>query len=329
MTDYEAAAEHAVLFDVSDRSKIELTGRDRGTFLHNFCTNRIVAFGIHPALPAGSGCEAFLTTVQGKIVAHVWIFLQPESIWIDASPGLTDKILGHLDRYLITEEVVLTARTDALAQFRVTGPRAEGVLGQALGRAIAELNVLQHTTAAIAAVECQVRRTDFLGKAGFDVLCSLPEKDRVQRALVMAGAAPGGKDAYEALRIEAGTPEYGRDIDETNLPQEVGRDDRAISFTKGCYLGQETVERINALGHVNRRLVGLQLTGDSPGVPGAKLFRDGQEVGRVTSSAYSPRMQTAIALAYLRRGHQMPDTQVEVEAADGRRAAVVRQLPFV
>src|SRR5207244_7503068 len=119
----------------------------------------------------------------------------------------------------------------------------------------------------------------------------------VWQALLAGGARPAGIEAYNALRIEAGTPVYGLDIDDTNLPQEVARVERTISFTKGCYIGQETVARIRTYGHVNRSLIGLRLSGNAAASPAAKLFRADKEVGHITSSALSPKSGQAIALA--------------------------------
>ena len=133
---------------------------------------------------------------------------------------------------------------------------------------------------------------------------------------------------YHTLRIETGTPWYGVDIDDSNLPQEVGRIDRAVSFTKGCYIGQETIARIRTYGHVNRSLVGLKADGDSPVTSKSKVIRGGKEIGHVTSSVWSPSVNSMIALAYVRRGNQDPGTPVEIDIAGQARNAVIAPLPF-
>ena len=144
--------------------------------------------------------------------------------------------------------------------------------------------------------------------------------------LTEAGATPASREAFETLRIEAGTPEFGPEIDENTFVPEVGRAKQAICYTKGCYLGQEPIVMARDRGQVNRTLLGLKLTGDPP-PPGSLVYRDGKEVGRVTSSTQSPRLRT-IALAYIRRGNQEPGTAVEVEVEEVRRLAVVSALPF-
>ena len=160
------------------------------------------------------------------------------------------------------------------------------------------------------------------------MLCRPEDALALWTALTDSGAAVAGLRTYDILRVEAGTPLYGRDIDETNLPQETGRTHLAVSFTKGCYIGQETIARIRTYGHVNRSLVGLKLAGEQAAPPGSLVYRDGKEVGRITSSVVSPRFPGALALAYLRRGNESPGVAVEVDGTAERRSAEVVGLPF-
>jgi len=162
---------------------------------------------------------------------------------------------------------------------------------------------------------------------GYDLVCQRAEAAALWQALMSAGARPAGLEAYEILRIEAGTPIYGIDIDETNLAPEVARTRQAISYAKGCYLGQEPIVRIRDLGHVNRSLVGI--TCGQAVARGTRLFQDGKEVGQVTSAAQSPRLGATVALAYVRRGSQQPGTELEVETGQERVGAVVVALPFM
>jgi folate-binding protein YgfZ len=162
---------------------------------------------------------------------------------------------------------------------------------------------------------------------GFDIVCPQTEGENVWRLLVLAGAVPAGRQTFEILRVEAGTPVQGLDIDENTFAPEAGRTAQAICYTKGCYLGQEPIVMARDRGQVNRTLLGLALSGGTV-PPGSLLYRDGKEVGRVTSSVVSPRLGTALALAYVRRGNQEPGTVVEVEVTGERRPAEVRALPF-
>jgi folate-binding protein YgfZ len=325
--EYGYARQQTALFDLSHHGKLEVTGADAASFLHNLCTNDVK--GLSP----GRGCEAFLTTGQGKIVAFVSIYrgVRPPDhpvFLVDAGPGIGEKVAKHLDRYLISEKVELSDRTGTWAQMHLAGPRAREVLQRAIGQTMPELAELEYTTQNVAGVVCQVRCRLPLGLSGFDILCESGRAAAVWQELIAAGARAAGLQAYHMLRVEAGTPVYGLDMDETNLPQEVARVERTISFTKGCYIGQETVARIRTYGHVNRSLTGLVVSGPGAAASGAKLFQADREVGHVTSSVVSPKVGQAIALAYIRRGSQDPGTLLEVEAAEGRRAARVVSLPF-
>ena len=314
--EYDKARKNASLFDISHHGKVEVSGADAAGFLHNLCTNDV------KNLPAGAGCEAFLTTAQAKIASFVVIYhsvSQAQSVFsLDAGPGMGERVVKHLDRYLISERVEL----------HLAGPRARPVLEGLLGAGLPDLIELQHTAQTFAGAACQLRCRQPLGLSGYDLLCGKNQAAAVWQALLAGGARPAGIEAYNALRIEAGTPVYGLDIDDTNLPQEVARVERTISFTKGCYIGQETVARIRTYGHVNRSLIGLRLAGEGAASPAAKLFHADKEVGRITSSVVSPRLGQAIALAYVRRGSQEPGTMLQAETEAGRRSAEVVSLPF-
>jgi folate-binding protein YgfZ len=290
--EYAAARESAALFDLSHHGKVEVGGADARTFLHNLCTNDV------RNLAAGAGCEVFFTTAKAKVVAHGYLFHEGTSFWLDLAPGTAEKVLRHLDHFLISEQVEFADRTRELAQAHLAGPRAEALL--------------RHAPA-----PRQVRRNDRLGVPGYDVLCPPGEAAQLWQALTDAGAVPAGWQAFEALRIEAGTPRYGVDIDDNTFAPEAGRTAQAICYTKGCYLGQEPIVMARDRGQINRTLVGLALP-QGPVPPRTAVFRDGKEVGHVTSSAFSPRTREGVALAYLRRGSQEVGTAVEVDV-EGRR----------
>ena len=290
--EYAAAREGAALFDQSHRGKVELTGTDARAFLHNLCTNDV------RNLAAGAGCEVFFTTAKARVVAHGHLFHEGAAFWLDLPPGTAEKVIRHLDHFLISEQVEFADRTRELAQAHLAGPRAEALL--------------RHAPA-----PRQVRRNDRLGVPGFDLLCPPGEAGGLWQALTGAGATPAGLQAFEALRIEAGTPCYGVDMDDNTFAPEAGRTAQAISYAKGCYLGQEPIVMARDRGQINRTLVGLALPA-GPVPPRSAVYRDGKEVGHVTSSAFSPRSGAGVALAYLRRGSQEVGTGVEVDV-EGRR----------
>lgn len=293
-TDYAALTSGAGLLDFGDRTQLELTGEDRAAFLHNLCTNDI------RKLVPGSGCEAFLLNVQGKIVGHVLVFCRHDSLVLETVPGQADILLGHLDRYLIRERVELHDRSHDWAELLLAGAEATTRLS-ALGLSPPE-NRLAHVDGQLAGESFSLRAVDVAGSGSFLLSCRRASPT-VRQALLGGGFAVCEQAALEAVRIEAGWPFYGRDITSDNLPQEVARDARAISFVKGCYLGQETVARIDALGHVNRTLVGLRFGGGQVPAAGLELSAGGKTVATVTSAAFSPKLSAPLALAYVRRGH--------------------------
>ena len=328
LAEYAAARRSAAVVDRSALSKIELRGRDRAKFLHNLCTNDI------KALAAGQGCEAFFTTVQGKILAHVRVLAGSDSHWIDSIPGASATLIAHLDRYLITEKVELADRTNEFAQILLVGKRASEVLVAAIGASAPELQHLGHLEVSVGGMAAQLIRDESLGTNAFEFRVAARLAADLWRRLWQAGQPLGlrpiGEHAYEMVRVEAGLPVYGLDIDESNFPQEVGRDKLAISFTKGCYLGQETVARIDALGHVNRHLVGLLIPDDrEPPDRAAAISSGGKTVGNVRSAAFSPAMNCAIALGYVRRGLESPGTELLIESQGKELRAVVHVLPFL
>ena len=304
LIEYEALATGAGLVDFGDRTLVEMTGDDRARFLHNLCTNDILK------LPAQAGCEAFLTNVQAKILAHLLVFAEQESLVRETVAGQGVPIVEHLDRYLVRERVKLIDRTKDWAEWFLAGPLAQQVLEGQGGQTVPQ-RAWTSAPADIAGQAVSLRRVDIVGPVGFLIAAPRAAAAAVGHALVAAGATPVGPAAFEAARIEAGFPLYGRDVSERNLPQEVARDDRTISFRKGCYLGQETVARIDALGHVNQLLVGLRFAGQEVVPPGLELFAAAAKVGHVTSAAFSPRQQCAVALAYVRRGHHSPGTRLD------------------
>ena len=291
------------LFDLTDRTQIELRGDDRASFLHNLCTNEI------RKLPAGAGTEAFLLDAKGHVLGFVNVYCRPDSLVLETVPGQGPRLLAHLDRYLIREKVELHDRTDTWAELLLDGPEAATKLN-ALSTVAMPARVGDNLDAQLAGISVSVRAVDFTGAGGLLLSCAREQVEPLRSALVAADCVPVDATTFEATRIEAGTPLYGVDITEKNLPQEVARDARAISFVKGCYLGQETVARIDALGHVNKTLCGVRFAGSEIPPAGTELTADGKPAGEVTSAALSPRLGTPLALAYLRRGSNPPGTQL-------------------
>lgn len=309
--EYKAATESAAIFDVSDRTQLEMSGADRHSFFHGFCTNDI------KGLAVGTGCEAFLCNVKGRILGHVFVFAGEESLWIESVPGQGAALTSHLNKYCLVEDVQLVDRTETQAEFFVSGPQAVAQLGNA-GLNVAELDVWHHTMVSVqageTAINCHVKRVDVFGTTGFLVSTAVEHSNPLWQHLSESEITPGGTSVFETLRIEATFPVYGIDLTDENLAQEASRTGQAISFQKGCYLGQEPIARLNAMGHVNKALKSFVFDTTEPVAAGTALLnpknRD-KEAGRATSVAWSWSLGKPIGLGMIRSlfhdaGTQLP-----------------------
>jgi folate-binding protein YgfZ len=315
--DYAAACSAAVVFDLSARGQVELTGPEAVQFLHNLCTNDI------KNLPARRGCEFFLTTNKARVIGHGFahrLLAEPPTVVLDVDPGTGPKVSAHLNHFIVSEQVEIVDRTGAVAQFHLAGPQAAAVIEKMLGKPLEPLADLQHVIHG----DVRIVRHDRLLVPGFDWFAPSIESELLGQRFEASGAVVGTPDTFNVLRVEAGVPVDTIDMDGDRFVVEVGRIGQAISYTKGCYLGQEPIVMARDRGHANRALLGLMIDGADPVTPGAKVLLIDQEIGQVTSSVASSLVGSAIALAYLKRGSQAPGTTLEV---DGRRATV-KQLPF-
>lgn len=346
LSEYSALTERAGLVDVSDRTQIEISGSDRVTFLHSFCTNDI------KKLQPGQGCEAFLCNGKGKILAYVHVYCRSDSIVLETSPGQSESVVAHLDRYVIREDVRFRDHHGDWSQFLLAGPAAPALIARTLaglstaaGAASAApiAQTLQpppsvtagtpappliHSECEVAGVPISLRQARLTGVPGFLISCPTgsgagASASAVRDAWLASGAEPSSLAALEIEQIEAGIPTFGRDITDDNLPQEIGRTAQTISFTKGCYLGQETVARIDAMGHVNRKLRQFQIEGELVPAAGTELVLDGKSVGRITACVFSPRRDALLALGYVRTPHSAAGTRLEVGVGGGPHAVVV------
>jgi folate-binding protein YgfZ len=328
--DYSAAITSAALFDTSAAAKLVLTGPDAPMFLGNLSTNDV------KNLPLGGGCEAYFCDSRAKVKFQTWIYHvrlgdNRHAMWVETTPGRDTELVQYLDRYLISEQVEIADRTGEFAQMHLAGPKAGEVLAKALGDAVPELPEFGHMERTFGKdATCSIRRRDHLGLPGFDIVCRVEVADGVRRLLVASGATSASAETFETLRIEAGTPVFGKDIDESRFVMEVGYAPRAVSYTKGCFLGQEPIVMArDRAGHVNRAFLGLKVLDGGPLPVGAKVFHDDQEVGVVTSSCHSPRLGAPVALAYLKWKHQDPGTRMEAETPTGKQPVEVLGLPPV
>lgn len=317
-----AARTGAVVFDVSDRTQIELRGADRIKFLHNFCTQDI------KAMSAGQGCEAFVCNAMGRVLGYIAVFAAEEGLWIETVPGVEAALLAHFDKYLIREDVELHGRTAELGELWLAGPQDPGHLVALFpGVSVNDAPLLSQQTIEWDGQPMRLRRIDWLGSAGW--LVSGPQEaiGRLRTSLVECGVTEGSAEVLESLRIEAGFPRYGHDLTAENLSQEAARTRRSISFNKGCYLGQEPVARLDALGHTNKELRRLRWNGTVVPAPGTAIAdpESGQPAGLITSAApvYDAQPPAIAAIAMVKTKWNSPGSSVKVVAEPDTIAAVL------
>lgn len=306
------------VIDAAWRGLLRATGSDRADFLQGMLTNQI------KTLTSGHGVRAAHLTAQGRVVADMRVLVLEDEIWLDLPVQRRTLLRETLDRYLVADDVELIADETPAPLLSLEGPRSHEVAAAVFGFPKEETAPLAHIERTLEGHTFRVVNASNTGAPGVLIFGAVDAAAPLWRACRQAGAVPVGMQALEVLRVEAGIPWCDRDMDESTLAPEVGLDD-AISFTKGCYIGQEVVERVAARGQVQRKLVGIEIDGDRLPPPGAKLVRDGDEVGAVTSAVLSPAKHGVIALAFVRRSAWDAGTSVEVEGAGGAR---VVPLPF-
>jgi len=294
---YRALRESAAWLDLSGRGKIVVRGEDRTRLLHAMTTNDV------QELEPGRGCYAFFLDAQGHILGDVNLFCLPDHFLLDTEPETAGRLYAHLDKYIIADDVTLENAGSELATLAVEGPKAGDVL-TALGASAPEAPYGHLPWGART-----VARVNSTGAPGFFVFVRVEEKEELVRNLQSAGADFADSEAARVVRLEHGKPRYGDDFTENQLPQETQLL-HGVHFNKGCYLGQEIVERVRSRGHVNRLLVRIEIDGDEPLAASTKLTAEGKDVGFVTSSAWSPALKKVVALAHLRAEHSGPGATV-------------------
>lgn len=315
------ARDELLWIDRSDRERLTLTGPDRAKFLHNYCTNDI------KKLTAGRGCEAFITSLQGKTIGYVTVLAGEAELLLRTDPGGWTLVLPHFAKYGVFDEVAWRDDRESTYEIHLLGDRAESVIA-GLGIPLPGSRTFDHAIGSREGSPVLVIRESPFGLPGFTLTGPLTDRSALVDAFLGVAASPVHEltpDEADGLRIEAGTPIFGRDLTAENLPQEIGRDALAISFVKGCYLGQETVARIDALGHVNKILKGFRDDGGSPPSSGTALVAGDSPAGVVTSSGRSPWDNRPIGLAMVRAKLAASGTKV---TWDGGGEGVLSNLPM-
>ncbi len=322
---YQAARQRAAFVRRANRGRIVVSGSDRRAYLHGLFTNDI------EGLAAGHGCYTAYLTAQGRMIADLWAYELGDAVLLSMIGDVKATLLAKLDQFIFSEDVQIGDVTESFEQVAIVGPDAATIAASVIGSISAEaLTVLPlhgNVRSVREGVPVIVTRIDDIGQSGFDVYIERAHADALIARLRDAHVPELGDADVEALRIEAGVPAFHRDMDEETIPLEAGIESRAISMTKGCYVGQEVIIRVLHRGHgrVARRLVGFTIDGASVPPAHAGIRAADRDVGHVTSATFSPWLQRPIALGYVHRDFVEAGTPVTIDGVP----AVVAPLPFV
>jgi folate-binding protein YgfZ len=310
------------IYDLGFRARISLTGGDRTRWLNGMVTNNI------RDLALGRGAYTFLLNPQGRILGDMCVYSSGEALVVETDRSQVEKIIATFDHYIIMDDVEVTDISEKQTTLGLAGPKSRAILNAA-GIELLDLQPLQMITARCncdcGCAECTVVRGEDAGHESYEIWLAPQDVYKTWHALLAAGATPVGSEALEMQRVMAGVPLYGVDIRERDLPQETDQM-RALNFNKGCYVGQEIVERIRSCGNVHRKFTGFVAEGAAAISAGAKILSNEKEVGEVTSVAIlpAPSGQRTVALGYIRREVGVPGREMTI----GTAKATVIQLPI-
>jgi len=308
----------------ADRGLIEVAGGDRLDWLNNLVTNVI------KTVSPGDGNHAFVTDVKGRTLFTVGMLVHADRLWLDVDRRRVEQAMQHFDKYLITEDVQLRDRTAEMERVALVGPRAADVVSElGLGNLV-PMGQLQHVRGEVAGVESCMVRNDFVGLVSAEFILT-GESEAAVRAITQAAEsaemAPVDAETLRVLRVEAGIPADVDEIDAEVIPPETLQDEQAISYQKGCYLGQEVIERMRSRGVLARRLVGMKIDGDRPVAAKATVQMAGADCGRVMSCVWSEQLQALLGLGYVKSAAAKKGQVLTLETEDGTRNASVVDMP--
>ena len=337
--EYSAIRKACGLMDRAERGILEVTGKDRLSFLNNFLTNQTWDKNTKTPMAAGAGVYAFLLSGQGRIVADMNVIEQGDRTWLEMDGRKVEDVRKLLDKYVFTEQVKFANRSGELHELALYGPGALEVINAHAAAPVGELPAIGSAKVTLFGSEAMVWRDDPCGVPGYNVVVPEAAAAAGWEGFVKPYAEqqnkrtlrPVGWAAFNTTRIEAGRGLFGVDFDESIVPAETGQLERAVSFTKGCYLGQEVVARMHARGQFAKRLVGIKMSGEELPIAGAQVFDDKQiAIGGVTSSTMSPLLsRAAICLGIVKKAFVTEGTVVHIPAEGAVRTGTVVKTPFV
>ena len=323
--EHRAVRQDVGVIDLSHHGRLGLTGADRAAYLHRIISNDV------EGLSVGEGNYATILTNRGKIIADMKVYVFEESIGIETNAETTSILYQELDKYLIADDVTIEDFTERTGAVGVHGPKSAELLQDVFGFDVGSLLEYHSIIHEIDGQRIICVRANETGEVGYN-LCTASESmewlwDTILTKGRTFGTEPVGLTALNSLRIEAGIPQYGAELDDSVFPGEAELE-QAISFEKGCYIGQEIVARMKYRGHPNRLLRGFEIASDIPPQSGDRLFDEDKEIGWITSAVVSPTLGKTIGMGYVRTAFTDEDSEVKVEMADGQVNVTVRLLPF-
>jgi len=310
----------AGLIDLSDRGRIRVSGSEATIFLNGLITNDMKTLAENRWMPAA------FPTVQGRLIGAVRVARGSKNFLIDTDAASHEAVLKTISRFMLAGDFHVSDITGETAMLSVQGKSAAEVVARVFAGSLSDLPRNAVVESEWHDTQVTIIHATHTGEDGFDVVVEIARAPQLREAFEKAGAQPVTAETFETLRIEAGIPRYGRDMDETNVVIETNLDD-AVSYTKGCYVGQEIMVRIKHRGHVAKKLVGLEFGAEGAIEAGMTIkSSDNQEIGRVTSATFSPKLGKTVALGYVRYEHNEPGTAV---ALDPETNGSVKELPFI
>ena len=310
--------------DISHRGKIVLSGKEHIKFLQGMLSNDI------NSLDENDGLYATLLTVKGRMVSDMRVFKDCESIYLDLEPGLNNKIFEHLLKFRLSYKADIEDVTDNYSLFHICGPKINNLKNKDFISTITRLKENSFVKLEIENIPVRAFKVNRTGETGFDLMVKIDDAE-VLWSTINKLIKPQliGLDCLETLRIESGIPIYNKDMDESTIPIEAGLWN-ALDFEKGCYIGQEVIARIKWRGHVNRHLMGFISNDDQKTIEGNSIISNEKEIGKITSSIYSPTLSKNISMGYIRREFVEPGTRVSALDKDNNKSieVTVQNLPF-
>lgn len=309
--------------DISHRGKIVLSGKEHVKFLQGMLSNDINSLG------ENEGLYATLLTVKGRMVSDMRVFKDSESIYIDLEPGLNKKILDHLLKFRLSYKADIEDVSYNYSLFHICGPKINNLENKNLISSIAKLKENSFVKLKIENISVRAFKVNRTGETGFDLMVKIDDAEALWSTISKLKPQLIGLDCLETVRIETGIPVYNKDMDESTIPIEAGLWN-ALDFEKGCYVGQEVIARIKWRGHVNRHLMGFISNDDQKTNEGNKIIANEKEIGKITSSTYSPTLDKNISMGYIRKEYVEPGTRLSAIDKNSNNIieVIVQNLPF-